>query len=127
MTAELKVKILRSWTSFLKNDLAKYRFPVALYLHLRDHCDFTAQSGRDGFFAVYFARPGAQTLRLLEQFDPDGLGLSVEHGDTLWLTDTRWSDINGAMREATRPFLAKLRETTVRAIERDQAAAGAVP
>jgi len=112
MTAAEKRKVLKAWTTFVRYGLQFKHFTKAIYSHLSLHCASTAHFDRGGFYGVYFRRPDS-TLRFLDQFDPDGLGISVEYGTRHWLEDINYADINQAMREALRPFLPGLRAQLV--------------
>lgn len=112
MTAAQKAKVLKAWVAFLKSGLAWAKFSQPLYHHLYQHCSFIAHNDRSGFYSVYFTTDAKATLAFLDQFDPDGRGVSVECGNTHWRTFEDYRDLSDAMREAARPFLVGLREKT---------------
>lgn len=128
LSAEEKRLVLKAWERFLRRGLRWTDFSRRLYGHLIQHCSFIAHYDRRGFYAVYFEDPEA-TVRFVGQFDPDGPGRSVEYGTTYWweghpANANEYADVNLAMREAIRPFLARIRESaTARARERDLARA----
>lgn len=109
LTAKEKGLVLKAWRVFLKGGLREADFTNRLYSHLIDHCSFIAHFNRQGFHSVYFAEDPQSTLRFFKQFDPDGLGKSVEYNATYW-REGDYADVNEAMREAVRPYLAAIRE-----------------
>lgn len=115
MSAGDKAKVLKAWVAFLKSGFSQEKFSEPLYKHLHLHCSFIAHFDRGGFWSHYFAEPGKRTLDFIDQFDPDLHGISVEYGGTHWLRMEDYADINAAMREAVRPFVAKLREAAKKA------------
>ena len=118
-SAEDKAKVYKAWVAFLKSGLAWPKFTEALYKHLTLYCSHSAHFNRGGYYTFYFGEPGEHTQRFLDQFDPDKPGHGAELGGAYWHTDERWKDINGAMREAARSFVAKLREA-MKTSEREQ-------
>lgn len=111
MTAAEKQKVLRAWTRFLKNGCAKTQFTEALYHHLSLHCSFIAHFDRNGFYNFYFERITPQLFRFFDQFDAEKPGISAEYGSKGWLSPhSTGADLNHAMREAARPYLAGLRQ-----------------
>lgn len=119
MTAADKAKVLKAWVAFLKSGFAWPKFTQPLYHHLYQHASFIAHFDRAGFYAVYFTTDAKATLHFLDQFDPDGVGRSAELGTTHWRTHEDYRDLADAMREAARPFLARLR-LKVKADEKDR-------
>ena len=109
MPVSTKQQVYRAWLRFLKGGLVKSLFTKLLYQHLTQHCSFIAHFDLHGFYNVYFADPDG-TLKFLRQFDPEGSLRSVEYGDTHWIDSLEYGDINAAMCEAVRPYLAKLRQ-----------------
>lgn len=110
MSAADKEKVLRQWKLFLKSGLQKPKFTRALYDHLILHCSFIAHYSIHGFYETYFTH-GADTARFLGQFDDaDGRKLpeSIEIGGSWWYTDERYNDLNAAMCQAARPYMAQL-------------------
>ena len=125
MTAAQKHSVLRVWKTFLRHGCQEKHFTRAIYQHLTLHCSFIAHFSKGGFYGVYFTT-GDAALKFFGQFDPDGRGISVEYGDCHWLSGD-YEDINGAMREAVRPYLVWLRQRFSRAQEeRDLALATAL-
>lgn len=106
MTASEKHIVLRAWRIFLKYGLRFDHFTDRLYKHLTLHCSFIAHYDRSGFYSVYFTT-GDDRKRFFQQFDPDGDGVSIEYGMCWWLSGD-YADINQAMREEVRPYLASL-------------------
>jgi len=110
MSGAEKQLVLKAWVTFLKQGCSWEHFTERLYQHITLHCSFIAHFDRYGFHSFYFAKPGEQTHRFLDQFDPYKPGISAEMGMTYWLMDcATGSDLNHAMREAAGPYLAKLR------------------
>jgi hypothetical protein len=105
MSAAEKESVLQSWLRFFKNGCAWHDFTIQLYEHLTLHCSFIAHYNRLGFYEYYFANPGEQTFRFLDQFDPAKPGVSAEIGMMYWLNGPTASDLNRAMRETTAPCL----------------------
>ena len=128
MSAQEKAQVLRAWARFLKNGFKIEHFTKALYHHLTQHCSFIAHMDRGVFHETYFQDPAA-TLQLLGQFDRTQGCRSVEYGDTGWLRNPDYADINEAMVEAAAGLLAGLRRgLSAQELERakaEYAAAGA--
>ena len=111
MTAAEKEKVLRAWIRFLKSVCAKTQFTEALYQHLSLHCSFIAHFDRNGFYNFYFERITPDLFRFFDQFDPEKPGISAEFRSDGWLSPhNTGADLNRAMREAARPYLAALRQ-----------------
>jgi hypothetical protein len=110
MSAVEKESVLQAWVRFLKNGCAWHDFTIELYQHLTLHCAFIAHYNRLGFYEYYFANPGEQTFRFLDQFDPAKPGVSAEIGMMYWLNGPTASDLNRAMRETTAPYIARIRD-----------------
>jgi hypothetical protein len=110
MSAAKKESVLQSWLRFFKNGCAWHDFTIQLYEHLTLHCSFIAHYNRLGFYEYYFANPGEQTFRFLDQFDPAKPGVSAEIGMMYWLNGPTASDLNRAMRETTAPYIARIRD-----------------
>jgi hypothetical protein len=110
MSAAEKESVLDAWVRFLKNGCAWHDFTAALYEHFTLHCSFIAHYHRLGFYEYYFANPGEQTFRFVDQFDPAKPGVSAEIAMMYWLNGPTASDLNQAMREAAAPYISKLRD-----------------
>jgi hypothetical protein len=110
MSGAEKQLVLKAWITFLKHGCRSEHFTERLYDHISLHCSFIAHYNRIGFYDFYFASPDERTPRFLDQFDPKQPGLSAEMGATYWLGDNATAaDLNHAMREATGPYVEKLR------------------
>jgi len=109
MSAAEKRLTLSAWKTFLKNGCKLEHFTERLYHHLTQHCSFIAHYDRHGFYGVYFKTPNAETIRFLDQFDPDKPGISAEYGDIWWLNNPTGSDLNRVMRQVAAPYIQKLR------------------
>jgi hypothetical protein len=103
MTAKEKEMVLKQWVTFVKNGFKWEQFTDRLYKHLTLHCSFIAHYNRHGFYQTYFEQP-EDTVKFLKQFDMDYRCRSVEYGADYWVTDLRYSDINGAMCSAIDPY-----------------------
>lgn len=127
MSAKEKESVLRAWVRFLKNGCTWPNFTIALYHHLTLHCSFIAHYDRAGFYDYYFANPGRQTLRFLDQFNPAKAGISAEIGMTYWLSGPTGADLNRAMRDMAAPYIARLQEQFRQRIkQKDLAVANAI-
>jgi hypothetical protein len=110
MSAAEKQLVLQAWITFLKHGCQREHFTERLYQHITLHCSFIAHYDRRGFYDVYFARPNSETIRFLDQFDPNKSGHSAEMGDTFWLAPhVSAVDLNEAMRAAAGPYIPRLR------------------
>ena len=107
MSAREKELVLKAWVRFLKHGLRLADFTERLYGHLMQHCSFIAHYNRGGFYQTYF-ESGEDTVRFLSQFDKRGECRSVEYGGP-WLCGG-YADLNGAMVEASTPYIAALIE-----------------
>jgi hypothetical protein len=113
MSASEKRLVLKAWIRFLKGGMRAEDFTHRLYEHLIQHCSFIAHFSQHGFYDSYFTT-GDGRMRFLVQFDPDSSGGSIEYGGlTHWLVGD-YADINEAMREAARPYVAELREAAAK-------------
>lgn len=104
MSAKEKDLVLRQWEAFLKSGCAQERFTLALYHHLMQHCSFIAHYDRAGFYDTYFVN-GDDTAHFLTQFDRSKGCVSVEYGDTWWLTSPDCADINSAMVDVAARYI----------------------
>jgi hypothetical protein len=111
MSSGEKRRVLGHWVKFLKSGFTPNSFTQDLYAHLINHASFIAHFDRRGFHQVYFADPSA-TQRFLDQFDRDKGCRSVEYGDTGWINDADYRDINGAMVDAATERMSGLRRVT---------------
>lgn len=108
MSAGEKRRVLGHWVKFLESGFIPHSFTQDLYAHLINHASFIAHFNRIGFHTFYFADPSA-TQRFLDQFDRDKGCRSVEYGDTGWINDADYRDINGAMVDAATERMTELR------------------
>ena len=119
MTAKEKEQVLKAWERFLKGNCQYGQFTKALYHHLTLHWSFIAHYDRQGFYSYYFTDP-AKTADFIGQFDRDKGHKSNEYGDTYWLTDSEYSDINQAVCEVVDKYKADIYNRCQRAeLERD--------
>ena len=99
MTGKEKEKVLKQWTTFVKNKFQFKHFTGPLYQHLIMHNNFIAHYNRYGFYDEYFKEP-EQTIRFMKQFDRREGAISVEYGTSHWLTNNKdYEDLNTAMCE----------------------------
>ena len=98
MTGKEKEKVLKQWTTFVKNKFQFKHFTGPIYSHLIMHASFIAHYNRYGFYDEYFKEP-EQTIRFMKQFDRREGAISVEYGTSGWLTDRDYSDLHEAMCE----------------------------
>jgi hypothetical protein len=108
MSAREKLLVLKAWARFLKNGLREEDFSDGLYMHLINHCSFSAHYNRPGFYTAYFQN-GENTMRFLAQFDRRGEGHSVEYGGSWWLNGD-FEDLNRAMIEEASGYVPALME-----------------
>lgn len=54
LSADQKRKILKQWTSFIKNGFPENLFTNAIYEHLHLHCGYIAHYDRSGFYVEYW-------------------------------------------------------------------------
>jgi hypothetical protein len=108
MSAREKALVLKAWVRFLKNGLRWEAFSDGLYLHLINHCSFSAHYNRPGFYTAYFQN-GENTMRFFLQFDKRGKCRSAEYGDSWWHTGD-YEDVNRAMIDEVVPFIPALLE-----------------
>lgn len=111
MTAGQKAGVLKDWEKFLKNGCKLEDFSDRLYCHLHLNCEFIAHYNREAFYTVYFKRP-EMTVKFVDQFDPNGNGLSIEYKLTHWLNGDN-ADINEAMRKIMGKYAKHLRENAL--------------
>ena len=111
MSAIEKRRVLGHWVKFLESGFIPHSFTQDLYAHLINHASFIAHFNRRGFHQVYFADPSV-TQRFLDQFDRAKGCRSVEYGDTGWISDADYRDINGAMVDAATERMGGLRRLT---------------
>lgn len=109
LSADEKRLTLKAWIRFLNGGMKLDNFTPRLYNHLIQHCSFIAHFSRLGFYDSYFS-DGDGRRHFLRQFDPDGGGGSIEYGGMTYWREGDYADINEAMREAARPYIASLRE-----------------
>lgn len=109
MSAKDKKTLLRQWKTFIKKGMLWPHFTDRIYKHLSLHCSFIAHYDRWGFYCTYFEK-AEDTIKFLNQFDPDGDHTSVEMGGAWWFNDSDYADINIAMCEALRPHLTEIRK-----------------
>ncbi|MBA7601173.1 hypothetical protein ES703_08240 [subsurface metagenome] len=95
MTAEEKIKVLRAWKQFIKNDFKEKFFTKRLYNHLTLHCSFIAHYDKAGFYSTYFTNPES-TTKFIRQFDKDFDYMSTEYGMNYWIKGD-FQDLNLAM------------------------------
>jgi hypothetical protein len=126
MTAKEKELVLKRWVRFVKNGFRMSDFTKALYEHCINHCSFIAHFNRGGFYATYFEQP-EMTAHFLTQFDKDRGCVSIEYGDTYWLTAPDYQDINSAMCDAIEPYKKAIyQDCATRERDRDLATARAL-
>ena len=54
LSADEKRKILRQWTSFVKNGFAETLFTGSIYEHLHLHCGYIAHYNKHGYYGEYW-------------------------------------------------------------------------
>jgi len=124
MTARQKEGVVRDWVRFVAGGFRQEDFTKALYLHLTNNCSFIAHYDRMGFYQTYFSAP-EDTLWFLSQFDRSQGCASVEYGDSHWLTQDGYADVNAAMVDLIAGRLQAIRAVS-RQAEVELAKAGVV-
>lgn len=100
MAAKEKEQVLNQWERFLSNGFRWSCFNKSLYNHLIQHCQFIAHYNRQGFYQDYFENSDSRKL-FLSQFKT---GKSVEYGDSSWLNNDNYHDINSQMCQLAAPY-----------------------
>ena len=104
MTAKDKEITLKQWRTFIKDGMQAKHFTKRIYDHLILHCSFIAHYNREGFYCTYFQQP-EDTIKFLEQFDPNGEHRNVELGGGYWFTDMDYHDLNDAMYQVAGKYI----------------------